>query len=36
MTMKMTIKAMITIATPNMNPSISRVGLEDEYDPYLQ
>jgi hypothetical protein len=29
-------KMMMMIATPNMNPSVYRVRLEEEYDPYLE
>jgi hypothetical protein len=36
MTMKMTMNTMITIATPNIGPSVYRVDLEEEYNPYLE
>jgi hypothetical protein len=36
MTIKTMMKTMITIATPNISPSIFWGDLEEEYDPYLQ
>jgi hypothetical protein len=36
MTIKTTMKTIITIATPNIGPSVYWVDLEEEYDPYLQ
>jgi hypothetical protein len=36
MTMKTTMKTMMTTANPNIYPSVYRVRLEEEYDPYLE
>jgi hypothetical protein len=32
--MKTIVKAMMTIASPNIYPSVYREQLEEEYDPY--
>jgi hypothetical protein len=34
--MKTAMKAIMTIATPNIGPSVYWVDLEEEYDPYLE
>jgi hypothetical protein len=36
MAMKMVTKAMMTTASPNIDPSVYRVWLEEEYDPDLE
>jgi hypothetical protein len=34
--MKTTMKVMMTMASPNIHPSVFRVRLEEEYNPYLE